>query len=436
MRTQPAAVRRSIGVTGQDASLDEALTGRQNLLMIGQLSGLERAAAKARAAELLRQFELADAADRVVKGYSGGMRRRLDLAGSLVMRPPVLFLDEPTTGLDPTSRQRVWGIVRALVADGATVLLTTQYLDEADALADQIVVIDHGRVIASGTPRELKDTTGSLLLDVTLAEPHADAAPALAALRHRRRERVRRRPPAARHGAQRAGLAMAVLRALDAARRAGRRHRDPPPVAGRRVRRPHRSATAAESKADVEGVRGDERHRGTTGDRPPGPLRRGCFARLLAWAGSDVWVLTWRNLMHVRREPAQLSDVTIQPVLFTLLFVYVFGSAMVLPGGGSYKQFAVAGLLVMNLTTSTVGTAIGLSTDMSTGVIDRLRTLPMSPRRPFSWDARCRICWPRRCAAASCCSPGWPSAGAPTPRRCLCWPVSVWRCCSATRSPG
>ena len=215
VRAQPGAVRRSIGVTGQDASLDEALTGRQNLLMIGQLSGLERAAAKARAAELLQQFELADAADRVVKGYSGGMRRRLDLAGSLVMRPPVLFLDEPTTGLDPTSRQRVWGIVRALVADGATVLLTTQYLDEADALADQIVVIDHGRVIAGGTPRELKDTTDSLLLDVTLAEPHADAAPALAALATGAvsvsddGRRLRATAP------NRAGLAVAALRALD-----------------------------------------------------------------------------------------------------------------------------------------------------------------------------------------------------------------------------
>src|SRR5271155_1908400 len=148
----PGEVRRHIGVAAQDATLDPLLTGRQNLVLIGELSDLGRADSRARAKELLAQFELTDAADRVVKGYSGGMRRRLDLAGSLMTRPPVLFLDEPTTGLDPTSRQRVWEAIRELLRGGVTVLLTTQYLEEADALADQIVVIDHGRVIAQGTP--------------------------------------------------------------------------------------------------------------------------------------------------------------------------------------------------------------------------------------------------------------------------------------------
>jgi ABC-2 type transport system ATP-binding protein len=176
---EAAAVRRTIGVTGQDATLDELLTGRQNLTMVGELSRLGRSGARRRTAELLEMFELTDAADRVVKGYSGGMRRRLDLAASLVMRPPVLFLDEPTTGLDPTSRQRMWGVIRGLVQDGATVLLTTQYLDEADSLADDIVVIDRGRVIARGTPTELKSATGSQLLEVTLAAPHPGAAAAI-----------------------------------------------------------------------------------------------------------------------------------------------------------------------------------------------------------------------------------------------------------------
>ncbi len=179
--TDAAAVRRQIGVTGQEATLDEVLTGRQNLVMVGELSRLRRAEARRRAKELLELFELTDAADRIVKGYSGGMRRRLDLAASLMMRPAVLFLDEPTTGLDPTSRQRMWGVIRGLVADGVTVLLTTQYLDEADALADSIVVLDHGRVVARGTPRELKAATGSQLLEVTLSAPHEGAATALAA---------------------------------------------------------------------------------------------------------------------------------------------------------------------------------------------------------------------------------------------------------------
>jgi ABC-2 type transport system ATP-binding protein len=178
----PGQVRRYIGVAAQDVTLDPLLTGRQNLLIAGELSGMRRAASQTRAAELLAEFDLADAADRVVKGYSGGMRRRLDLAASLITRPPVLFLDEPTTGLDPTGRQRVWNIIRALAGEGATVLLTTQYLDEADALANRIVVVDHGKVIAEGTPRELKEASRSAHVEMTLAVPRAGAAGAMAPL--------------------------------------------------------------------------------------------------------------------------------------------------------------------------------------------------------------------------------------------------------------
>src|SRR5580693_4418461 len=178
----PAEVRRHIGVAAQDATLDPLLTGRQNLVLIGELSDLGRAESRARAKELLAQFELTDAADRVVKGYSGGMRRRLDLAGSLMTRPPVLFLDEPTTGLDPTSRQRVWDAIRELLGEGVTVLLTTQYLEEADELAHDIVVVDHGRVIAQGTPQELKEASRGARLEVTLAEPHTSAVGAIAPL--------------------------------------------------------------------------------------------------------------------------------------------------------------------------------------------------------------------------------------------------------------
>jgi ABC-2 type transport system ATP-binding protein len=169
-------VRRSIGVTAQAATVDEVLTGRQNLVMIGQLGGLSRRAAKARAIELLDRFGLTDAGDRALKGYSGGMRRRLDLAAGLVTRPPVLFLDEPTTGLDPTSRARMWDVIRGLVSDGATLLLTTQYLEEADQLADEIVVIDHGRAIARGTAAELKAQVGGATLHISLPEPAGDAA--------------------------------------------------------------------------------------------------------------------------------------------------------------------------------------------------------------------------------------------------------------------
>jgi ABC-2 type transport system ATP-binding protein len=165
------AVRGIVSLTGQLASVDEDLTGRENLVMLGRLLGLNRPAARARAGELLDAFGLVDAAERLVKHYSGGMRRRLDIAASLVVTPQVMFLDEPTTGLDPRSRNQVWDIIRALAAAGTTILLCTQYLDEADQLAEGIAVIDHGRVIAEGTPGQLKASVGPGVLHVRLLDP-------------------------------------------------------------------------------------------------------------------------------------------------------------------------------------------------------------------------------------------------------------------------
>jgi ABC-2 type transport system ATP-binding protein len=167
----PDAVRSSVSLTGQFASVDEELTGRENLVLLGRLLGFTHRAADQRAGELLDAFGLSDAAGKFVKDYSGGMRRRLDIAASIVTTPPLLFLDEPTTGLDPRSRNQVWEIVRVLVAEGATVLLTTQYLDEADQLADRIAIIDHGKVIAEGTSGELKALVGSGTLHVRVLDP-------------------------------------------------------------------------------------------------------------------------------------------------------------------------------------------------------------------------------------------------------------------------
>ncbi len=165
------AVRSLVSLTGQLASVDDDLTARENLILLARLLGFRGRAAKARADELLEAFGLGDAAGRLVKNYSGGMRRRLDIAASLVVTPELLFLDEPTTGLDPRSRNQVWDIVRALIGQGTTVLLCTQYLDEADQLADRIAVIDHGRVIAEGTPAQLKASTGQGALHVRLLDP-------------------------------------------------------------------------------------------------------------------------------------------------------------------------------------------------------------------------------------------------------------------------
>ncbi len=167
----PDAVRHRMGLTAQSATVDELLTGRENLRLIGDLYGLDRALVKRSTDELLERFSLTESGGKVVKDYSGGMRRRLDLAASLIATPPVLFLDEPTTGLDPRSRVELWGVLRDLVRDGTTLFLTTQYLDEADQLADRIVVVDHGRIIAEGTPLELKDQSGAASLVVTVSRP-------------------------------------------------------------------------------------------------------------------------------------------------------------------------------------------------------------------------------------------------------------------------
>ncbi len=182
VRTDPDAVRRNMGLTGQVATVDELLTGRENIRMIGGLYGIRRRDLARLGEQLLEQFSLTDAGDRVVRSYSGGMRRRLDLAVSLLASPPVLFLDEPTTGLDPRSRSELWDVLRGLVAQGTTLLLTTQYLEEADQLADNIVVIDRGRIIAEGSPRELKQQAGRASLVVTVTAG-ADVAAAETLLR-------------------------------------------------------------------------------------------------------------------------------------------------------------------------------------------------------------------------------------------------------------
>ena len=213
---QAQEVRASIGLAGQYAAVDEQLTGRENLELVGQLTHQPRAQVRLRAVELLERFGLTDAADRPLKTFSGGMRRRLDLAASLVHRPPVLFLDEPTTGLDPKSRNDLWDLIRELVSEGTTLLLTTQYLEEADVLADRIAVIDHGLVIADGTAAELKAQMGATVLEVSFADTaaaHGAVATVGAVAPGAEVEGTSVRAPVV-DGAR---TAMEVLRALDAA---------------------------------------------------------------------------------------------------------------------------------------------------------------------------------------------------------------------------
>ncbi|HET6865417.1 MAG TPA: ABC transporter permease [Solirubrobacteraceae bacterium] len=389
-----AGVRELLGLTGQFAAVDEMLTGRENLQMFGRLFDLSPADARARANELLERFDLSDAADRLARTYSGGMRRRLDLASSLLTRPRVLFLDEPTTGLDPRSRNEIWSVVRELVREGTTLLLTTQYLEEADQLADQIAVIDHGRVIAQGTGSELKDRVGGQILEVELlsAAQRDDARAALAGIGCGEPEPGERLAqltlPAPRDGLEMVEDAASALRRADIG------------VSDLGLRRPTlddvflqlTGAPPSENGATADGATdggppdpetlGGPAARARPALRPDvgRPSRQRLSRRRLRADITDARVVSVRNLRHFVRQPDLLIFSTIQPIMFVLLFTYVFGGAIShsLPPGVSYIDYLLPGILVQSVTFRASMTAIGLSDDLKLGVIDRFRSMPMA----------------------------------------------------------
>ncbi len=389
-----AGVREIVALTGQFAAVDEILTGRENLQMFGRLFDLSAADARRRATELLERFDLADAADRPARTYSGGMRRRLDLASSLLTRPRVLFLDEPTTGLDPRSRNEIWAVVRELVRQGTTLLLTTQYLEEADQLAEQIAVIDHGRVIAQGTGSELKDRVGGQILEVELvkAAERDKARVALAGVGCDEPEPGERLAqltlPAPRDGLEMIEDAASALRKAGIA------------VSDLGLRRPTLddvflqltgappSENGAGSEAATDGRRPDRtsggvgtaRARETLRPAARRPLRDRFSPRELRASTTDARVVSVRNLRHFVRQPDLLVFSTIQPIMFVLLFTYVFGGAIShsLPAGVSYIDYLLPGILVQSVTFRASQTAVGLSEDVKLGVIDRFRSMPMA----------------------------------------------------------
>lgn len=388
--TSAPEVRELLGLTGQFAAVDEILTGRENLQMFGRLFGLPADEARRRAAELLERFELADAADRPARTYSGGMRRRLDLASSLLTRPRMLFLDEPTTGLDPRSRIEIWQAVRELVRDGTTLLLTTQYLEEADQLAEQIAVIDHGRVIARGTGNELKDRVGGQILEVELASTgQRDQAVSLLARIGCGQPEPGDRADKLTLPAPRDGLVL-IEDAAAALRKAGIG------VSDLGLRRPtlddvFLQLTGAPPSED--GVRPQPSRNGDVPEAavvrqtasPAVVKRRSRSVRTLSPSAvhadiTDASVVTVRNLRHFVRQPELLIFSTIQPVMFVLLFNYVFGGAVhqSLPHGVSYIDYLLPGIFVQSVAFRASQTAVGLSEDLRRGVIDRFRSMPMA----------------------------------------------------------
>jgi ABC transporter DrrB family efflux protein len=372
------AVRQKIGLAGQLAALDEMLTGRENLRLIGRLYGLSGHEAAVAGDELLARFGLAHAADRRVAGYSGGMRRRLDLGATLIGRPSVLLLDEPTAGLDPQSRLELWRLVDQVAAGGTTVVLTSQYLEELDRLASRIVVLGSGRVVADGAPDELKRRVGGHVIDVRLLN-REDAVSASRILSDVgtgpvQRDTARLRVTVA--AATTAPLAVAAQRLYD-------EHVVPLELS---LRLPslddvffaltgtsQASATDGTSGASgaTEAAEGVERPVPWTTSPPAMSGRR-------HRASGDIVALTRRYCTRMLRTPELLFFATVQPALFVVGLTAVFGGLVQRALGGHYIQYLLPGVLVMNLIFAAGSTGIALAEDIKAGIIDRFRSLPMA----------------------------------------------------------
>jgi ABC-2 type transport system ATP-binding protein len=363
-------VRSSIGLTGQYAALDERLTGRENLDLIGRLYHLGKQERRSRTEELLSRLSLDDAADRRVSTYSGGMRRRLDVAAGLVGRTPVVVLDEPTTGLDPRTRNALWALIRDRSEQGATVLMTTQYLEEADRLADRIVLIEKGCVVAAGTPDQLKDLVGGSVLEARVRPADIERAAALLEdLEHRRpivdpeEQRItiasvspetlptaferlaEARVEVIELGVRRPSLDEVFLALTDPARGGRASWQSPPALRDASVRR-------------------RSRHRGRHGKVPP------------RHTSADIWAMTTRNLRRIRRSPQTLALSLGQPILLLLGFRYLLGGAINV-SDSDYVQYLLPGLFTAAVIIASGGTAISLTQDLQSGVLDRFRSLPI-----------------------------------------------------------
>jgi ABC transporter DrrB family efflux protein len=372
-------LRSVIGLAGQYAAVDELLTGRENLEFVGLWYHLEKAEYRRRAQDVLERFSLTDAADRLVKTYSGGMRRRLDVGASLMGRPPVLFFDEPTTGLDPRTRNDVWRFIEDLVAGGTTVLLTTQYMDEAEHLAHHIVVIDRGDVIAQGTAAELKDRMGGDTLEVRVAR-RADLDRAAALLAE-----FGEGPPHVDPDQQQ--VRVPTNGGTNVLLAAGQRFEDNGiDLDDLGIRRPSLddvflSLTGAQAAARPRTDRAGHGSPAPSGapmpdlsvKRPRAPAPR----MTPAVAARDTAGIAKRNLLRTMRTPRLLVVAALQPALLLVLFRYVLGGAVRIPGG-RYVDFVVPAVFLEAVLVGGMATAIGLAQDLNSGLIDRFRSLPMA----------------------------------------------------------
>ncbi len=376
----PEKVRESISLTGQNASVDEELTGYENLYLFARLLKYPSTEARQRVNELLMAFDLKEAGNRLVKTYSGGMRRRLDIAASIVKVSEILFLDEPTTGLDPRSRNALWAIIRNLARKGTTILLTTQYLEEAEQLADKITVIDEGRIISEGTSDELKASIGRNILHVHLngvSHTHLEAVLDNMKSIVNQVERDNKR------------ISFPVSDQKQAITILGELHKNNIEVTAFNLSRPDLN----EVFLSLTGKKKDDQ---------PGEIQNGEHETEEPQSGESVnrilehvqpnkrsgllgnkFMFGWRNLVKIKHIPEQFMDVLITPIMFTFMFTYLFGGALA-GSTKAYLQFFIPGILVQTLTFNAMYAGININNDLTKGIFDRFRSMPIWLPAPLS----------------------------------------------------
>jgi len=374
----PDKVRECISLTGQNASIDEELTGYENLFLFARLLGYKTTEARQRANELLSAFDLKEAANRLVKTYSGGMRRRLDIAASIVKISEILFLDEPTTGLDPRSRNSMWSIIRSLARKGATILLTTQYLEEAEQLADKISVIDDGKVISEGTSNELKASIGNNMLHV-----HLDGVDMM----HLDRVLENMVDSHAQMDHESKKLLFPVSGHKQAITILGELQKNDIEITAFNLSRPDLNEVFLSLTGKAKENQYYQEDQNETEGQPSTlsithileharPYRQSGFF-------GNKFMFGWRNLIKIKHIPEQFMDVLITPIMFTFMFTFLFGGALA-GSTRAYLQFFIPGILVQTLTFNAMYAGININNDVSKGIFDRFRSMPIWLPAPLS----------------------------------------------------
>jgi ABC-2 type transport system ATP-binding protein len=378
IETHADKVRECISLTGQNASIDEELTGFENLFLFARLLGYRSTEARNRANELLSAFDLKDAANRLVKTYSGGMRRKLDIASSMVKISEILFLDEPTTGLDPRSRNSLWSVIRNLAGKGTTILLTTQYLDEAEQLADKITVIDEGQVISEGTTNELKASVGNNVLHVHLngvGKGKLETALGSIKFSHAQSDPENRKLYFPVTGQEQA---ISILGSL---------HKNKIEITGFNLSRPDLNEVFLSLTGKIkEDIQSDSERNGDftihSAENIVNIVTHSKPYRRSGWLSNKL-MFGWRNLIKIKHIPEQFMDALITPVMFTFMFTYIFGGALA-GSTKAYLHFFIPGILVQTLTFNAMYAGINVNNDVSKGIFERFRSMPIWLPAPLS----------------------------------------------------